>query len=52
MLWLFRYGRLIDDQPIQTDGPNHIPKLLEVNRLLDEAVDPKVIAGHQVALFL
>src|SRR5208337_712821 len=51
MLETFHYGRLIDDQPVQSDCLDRLPELIEVNWFLDIAVGPQVVTGHQVPLF-
>src|ERR1700687_5874763 len=44
-------GRLIDDQPVQSDRLDRLPELSEVDWFLDIAVSPQVVTGHQIPLF-
>src|SRR5882762_2865480 len=44
-------GRLVENGPEQTELLNRVDQLLEVNRLDDVGIDPKLIALHEVLLF-
>src|ERR1700690_862964 len=43
-------GALVDHQPIQAQSFDDLPELLEIDRLLDIAVNPQVVALNQVSL--
>src|SRR5271169_6234640 len=51
MLGIFHDGRLIDDQPVQSDGLDRLPELFEINWFLDIAVSAQIVTGHQIPLF-
>jgi len=44
-------NRLIDDQPVQPDALNRLPKLVEVDRFLNITVRSQVVTVHEVAFF-
>jgi hypothetical protein len=51
MQFLYGWGALIDNQPVQPNLADGFRELNEINRLADITVGPEIVASDQIRIF-